>query len=131
MSTFSTYGPTNDFYFKPAISAPGGNILSLLPVPMGSLAVMSGTSMATPFAAGSAALLLEVKGKTAASARAARTLFETTAVSVRSAKDELSLPQTLTQQGSGLINVYDALFATTSVSTGQLILNDTANFKPL
>lgn len=45
MSSFSTFGPTNDLYFKPSIAAPGGNILSTLPVPLGSYAIESGTSM--------------------------------------------------------------------------------------
>ncbi|KAI1795570.1 hypothetical protein LXA43DRAFT_913577 [Ganoderma leucocontextum] len=49
ISDFTTYGPSNYFHFKPAIAAPGGNILSTYPVPMGTYAVLSGTSMATPF----------------------------------------------------------------------------------
>ncbi|KAG5640018.1 hypothetical protein DXG03_001768, partial [Asterophora parasitica] len=39
--------------------------------------------------------------------------------------------QTVTQQGAGLINVYNALFATTSLSVGQLVLNDTAHFQSI
>ncbi|KAJ2929710.1 hypothetical protein H1R20_g7388, partial [Candolleomyces eurysporus] len=131
MSTFSSYGPTNDFYFKPSVAAPGGNILSLVPVNAGSFAVQSGTSMATPFLAGSIALLLEAKGKSTSVVRGVRTLFETTARSVPATLDDGALPQTVTQQGAGLINVYDAIFSTTSISTGQLVLNDTANYRPL
>ncbi|KAH6897537.1 peptidase [Coprinopsis sp. MPI-PUGE-AT-0042] len=131
MSSFSSFSPTYDFFFKPAVSAPGGNILSAYPTALGTYAVLSGTSMAAPFTAGSAALLLQHKGKTAAIGKAARTIFQTTAQTVRSTQEENGLPQTVTQAGAGLINVYDALFSTTTVSPGQLVLNDTANFKPI
>jgi len=87
--------------------------------------------MATPFVAGSAALLLSVKGKSTAVASAARNLFQTTAQMVPSSKTDGDPLQTLTQQGAGLINVFDAIHATTIVSPGELILNDAANFKPV
>jgi hypothetical protein len=45
VSDFTSYGPTFDLYFKPAVAAPGGNILSTFPVPLGKYAVLSGTSM--------------------------------------------------------------------------------------
>ena len=124
-----SYGPTNDFYFKPSLAAPGGNILST--VPDNGFALMSGTSMATPFVAGSGALLLELKGKSVGVARSARTLFQTTAKSVPVNLGDSGPSQTLTQQGAGLINVYDALHSTTILSTGELVLNDTTNFKPV
>ena len=124
-----SYGPSNDFYFKPAVAAPGGNILSTLPVPLGSFGIMSGTSMATPFVAGSAALLLQVKGKEAAVALSARTLFETTAKILPSSQAPGDPLQTVAQQGAGLIQVHDALRFTTIVTPGELILNDTAHFQ--
>jgi subtilisin family serine protease len=86
--------------------------------------------MATPFVAGAAALLFEAKGKTAEVGRTARTLFETTAKYVPSNLTDADPLQTVTQQGAGLINVYDALHATTILSKGELILNDTASFNP-
>ncbi|KAJ7680663.1 subtilisin-like protease [Mycena polygramma] len=128
VSTFTTYGPTNDFYFKPAIAAPGGDILSTFPVPLGSWSLLSGTSMATPFLAGSSALLLSVKGKSRSVAIGARTLFQATSKTVGSTLTDADPLQTVTQQGAGLVQVYDAIYGTTFLSRTELILNDTAHF---
>ncbi|KAJ6559547.1 subtilisin-like protease [Mycena capillaripes] len=128
VSDFTTYGPTNDFYFKPAITAPGGSILSTFPVPLGSWALDSGTSMATPFMAGSAALFLAVKGKSPSVAKSARTFFQATAKPISSSHTDGDPFQTATQQGAGLVQVYDAIFGTTTLSRTELILNDTAHF---
>ena len=127
---FCSYGPSDDFYFKPAVGAPGGNILSTLPVPLGSFGVESGTSMATPYVAGSSALLLQVKGRSAAVALSARSLFETTAHVVPSSNNVSSSPlQTVAQQGAGLIQVHNAIRYSTIVTPGEIILNDTAHFQ--
>jgi subtilisin family serine protease len=126
---FYRYGPSDDFFFKPAVAAPGGNILSTLPVPLGSFGVLSGTSMATPFVAGSAALLLQVKGRHASVARSARSLFESTAKIIPSSNVASNSLQTAAQQGAGLIQVHNALRYTTVVTPGELILNDTAHFQ--
>lgn len=107
----------------------GGNILSTYIVKEGAWAVLSGTSMATPFLAGVSALLFEAKGKTPATGRGARTLFESTAQPVAATHAEGSLLQTLTQSGAGLIDAYHALHTSIVLSTAEFLLNDTANFK--
>ncbi|TDL26098.1 subtilisin-like protease [Rickenella mellea] len=128
ISTFSSYGPSNDMFFKPAVAAPGGNILSTFPVPLGSFALLSGTSMATPFIAGSSALLFEVKGKSAAVGKSIRTLLETTAQRVPSSLTDGDPLQTLSQAGAGLVDVHKAARTTTIVSPGEFLLNDTSHF---
>ncbi|KIJ56964.1 hypothetical protein M422DRAFT_238550 [Sphaerobolus stellatus SS14] len=117
VSSFTSYGPSNDMFFKPAVAAPGGNIVSTFP-----------TSMATPFMAGSSALLLQKQGKTLAVARGARSRFETTAQPIPSNNTDSGPLQTLTQQGAGLVNVFNALTFDTVVTPGELNLNDTAHF---
>ncbi|KAI0335098.1 subtilisin-like protease [Cubamyces sp. BRFM 1775] len=131
ISSFTSYGPTNDFFFKPAVAAPGGNILSTFPVPLGTFAVLSGTSMATPFIAGVSALLLSVKGTSPEVGLTARTLLEMTAQRVPSSHTDGDPLQTLTQQGAGLVDAFKAIHADVIVSPSELITNDTAHFKSL
>ena len=57
ISEFSSMGVTPDLKLKPEITAPGGYIRSALPESLGGYGTMSGTSMATPFLAGTAALV--------------------------------------------------------------------------
>ena len=85
--------------------------------------------MATPFMAGVSALLFGVKGKSPAVGTTARTLFETTAQLVGSSHTDGDPLQTVAQQGAGLVNAFQALTTDVIVSPGELLLNDTANFK--
>ncbi|KAG8929169.1 hypothetical protein FRC01_004741 [Tulasnella sp. 417] len=133
MSSFSTYGPVNDLVFKPSVAAPGGNILSTWPRNLGGYAVLSGTSMATPFVAGSSALLIEAiaKQNKVPASLGARYRFETTGSPVPSSHTDGDPLQTLAQAGAGLVNVYNAIHYTSSVTPGELILNDTAHARPV
>ncbi|KAI9329115.1 peptidase S8/S53 domain-containing protein [Zopfochytrium polystomum] len=82
----------------------------------------SGTSMAAPYVAGAIALLLESRGGKVAPADV-RTAFQNTATPftlwLRSDLDSVAA------QGAGLLNVYNAIIATTVVTPSVLALNDT------
>ena len=124
----SSIGPTFNLFFKPAVSAPGGNIISIFPVVLGSYVIVSGTSMATPYVAGSAALLVAALGRTEAVGKGALSLLESTAQKLPSTTNDSDPLQTLIQQGAGLINVSAAIESTTIISPTELLLNSTAHF---
>ncbi|WQF76714.1 Putative peptidase S8/S53 domain, PA domain, Fn3-like domain, peptidase S8, subtilisin, His-active [Colletotrichum destructivum] len=130
VSSFSSWGPNWDAHQKPQFGAIGGNVLSLYPRALGSYAVLSGTSMSCPQAAGIVALIAEVR----------KTLDPATIENLLSAHanpvkfnygtgpDELLAP--VSQQGAGLVQAYDAAYATTLLSVSSLSFNDTDNFIP-
>ncbi|CCA71532.1 related to subtilisin-like serine protease [Serendipita indica DSM 11827] len=126
ISTYSGMGPTYDLRIKPAVVAPGGNILSTIPRAFGGWGVSSGTSMATPFVAGSAALYLSARGKGDKTARSVKKALQNTAMMVPASTADGAPYVSVAQQGAGLINVYNAIHARTVVSTSELLLNDTA-----
>ena len=57
MSQYSSWGATPNLEFKPEITAPGGDIYSL--ANENSYQTMSGTSMSSPFVAGSEAIIIQ------------------------------------------------------------------------
>ncbi|TGO12494.1 hypothetical protein BTUL_0087g00070 [Botrytis tulipae] len=120
---YSNFGPTYFTYdLKPQISAPGGHILSTYPLGVNSnYAILSGTSMATPYVAGCFAL---VKSQfPTANISQILDLLQTTARPVNWVWNSTILSATA-QQGAGLINAYDAIFAQTAISPGQIVLGD-------
>ena len=103
--------------------------LAIEPLALGQFGIKSGTSMATPFTAGAAALILQARGKTPETIRGMRDLLQTTASPVSNSNTRGDLLQTVSQQGAGLIQVLSAITTKTIITPGQLTLNDTAFFQ--
>lgn len=130
-STQTSWGPTHDMELKPQIVAPGEHILSTWPLSLdeGGFRILSGSSMATPMAAGLCALLMEALGSkdpqeiTNAMISSAEPLdfFDT-----RSVQNFLA---PVAQQGTGLPQGLRALETTTKLNITSLSFNDTDYFK--
>ncbi|KAK2611975.1 hypothetical protein QQS21_001940 [Conoideocrella luteorostrata] len=129
VSGFSSWGPTMEMNFKPQFGAPGGNILSTLPRSFGGYGVASGTSMSTPMTAAVIALLGEARGtlnvaliRNLLSANANPQLYN-------QADKFFEFLAPVAQQAGGLIQAYDAAYATTLLEPASLTFNDTENLK--
>ncbi|KAL2074241.1 hypothetical protein VTL71DRAFT_8019 [Oculimacula yallundae] len=128
MSNFSSWGPSSDtIAIKPQISAPGGAILSTWPLEATGYAILSGTSMATPYVSGALALLKSQFPN--ASVQQLREKLQSTATTLSYAYDK-SLRTSVAQQGGGLINVYKAVNFESAVSPSELNLGDLDLLKP-
>ncbi len=116
---FSSDGLAADLSLKPDIAAPGGFILSTWPLEKSRYAVISGTSMASPHVAGAAALYLQAHPRTRA--RDVGAAFQNSA-------DPAPRPdgsvEPVVRQGAGLIDIDDAILATTTISPAKLSLGD-------
>ncbi|KAJ1976159.1 hypothetical protein H4R33_006499 [Dimargaris cristalligena] len=104
VSWFSAWGFTPDGYLKPDIVAPGNGIYSTIPQGQGSYGVGAGTSSATPYVAGSLALLLESKRVT--------TNLDVFCLLLNTATPLLDRPtryESAATQGGGFLQIYNAL----------------------
>jgi minor extracellular serine protease Vpr len=119
LSAFASEGLAADLTLKPDVAAPGGNIRSTWPLERGGYAVVSGTSMASPHVAGAAALYLQAHRH--ARARDVRAALQNSAdpVAARSGGAE-----PVVRQGAGLVDVDDAILATTTITPSKLSLRD-------
>jgi minor extracellular serine protease Vpr len=126
LASFSSQGPTLDGVLKPDVSAPGVNIYSAaikmcnlngVSDPSGFLSI-SGTSMATPHVAGSAALLLQLNpGWTPAQVKSA--LVNSSEVSVVTAAGSTTAAGVLAA-GSGRIDLAQASAVAATLTPASL-----------
>jgi subtilisin family serine protease len=123
MDYYSSFGPTwHDYDLKPQISAPGGHVLSTWPLgPLGGYAILSGTSMATPYLAASFALVKSQFPTATVADITNRLQVNASPLPWIYNKDLLSATF---QQGAGLVNVYKAIYAESTISPGQLKISD-------
>lgn len=132
---YTSWGPLYYLSIKPDIAAPGGDILSTYP--SDTYAVLSGTSMATPYIAGVAALYIGYHG-----GHKTNSNYNATELIMRIISSGYSLPYfdgtslkkygmyaPIAQAGTGMINATKVLDFTTSLSYAKFELNDTQHFK--
>jgi minor extracellular serine protease Vpr len=121
-SAFTSYGLNAELQLKPNIGAPGGFIRSTFPLEAGGYAVISGTSMASPHVAGAAALYLEAyPGATQAVIKTA----------LQNSADPAAFPgnpliESAHRQGAGMVDIDDAIQATTAVTPSEISLGEGA-----
>lgn len=115
VSSFSSYGTTENLGLKPEISAPGGNIYSALPGDKyGSL---GGTSMAAPHIAGVVAIISQYLEESGCIAELSERvdlignmMMSTADVVYRTSEDEENqIPYSPRVQGAGLVNTANAI----------------------
>ena len=112
MSFFSSWGPTNELGIKPEITAPGGNIKSTWSG-NDKYKVCSGTSMSSPFVAGSEAVMInalrarkiDLKGEKL-SKFLKNSMINTADVII---DPDTKYPYSVRNQGAGMVDVYGAV----------------------
>ncbi|KAK2031947.1 serine endopeptidase [Colletotrichum zoysiae] len=136
-SYYTSWGGTYELEIKPDIAAPGANIYSTYLD--GTYKVLSGTSMATPYIAGVAALYISkyggrsVHGKDLAKKLSRRIIssgenLPWQTLEPQGLPTDFGFLAPVTQVGNGLINATKLLGSKTSLSFEKFALNDTGSF---
>ncbi|WDK19851.1 subtilase [Colletotrichum graminicola] len=135
-SKFTSMGGLYDLQIKPDVAAPGSNIFSTLPGKKYGL--MSGTSMATPYVAGIAALYISKYGGRATHGSefgkrlSARILSSCDSVRWNDGNNmtDYDTWAPVFQLGNGLVNATKVLNYKSELSFAKFALNDTVRFVP-
>ncbi|GKT60059.1 serin endopeptidase [Colletotrichum tofieldiae] len=135
-SKFTSMGGLYDLQIKPDVAAPGSNIFSTMPGRKYGL--MSGTSMATPYVAGVAALYISKHGGRAihgpefGKRLSARILTSCDSVRWYNGNNmtDYETWAPVFQLGNGLLNATKVLNYRSELSFAKFALNDTVNFVP-
>ncbi|KAI7890621.1 peptidase S8/S53 domain-containing protein [Mucor mucedo] len=128
ISSFSSNGAESELNFKPNIAGIGGNVYSTLPRYLDSWGIMSGTSMAAPYVAGSVALYVHSEGsKKRQSISFVNEQFQNYALPTK--VYNTSTIDSPIRQGAGLVQVYDAITQKTHVTPAQITFKDSSDSK--
>lgn len=123
IASSSSYGLAADLSLKPDIGAPGGSIYSTYPLELGGYATLGGTSMASPHVAGGAALLLQAHPKT--NSQVMRRILQNSADPAPwSLNPGIGYYDSVHRQGAGMLDIDDAILATTRVKPGKISLGE-------
>ncbi|KAI7825577.1 peptidase S8/S53 domain-containing protein, partial [Kickxella alabastrina] len=122
ISRFSSWGPDPELHQSPAVGAPGGNIFSTFPLALGGYTSLSGTSMASPYVAGMAALILQARTKKIGVEEVRRLIVESAHPALEANSTTIMSPL---RQGSGLANIWDSVNALATIDPSRLSLNYT------
>lgn len=109
-SDFTSWGPTPTLQLKPEISGPGGHIWSI--ANNDQYQDMSGTSMSSPFVAGSEALILEAMHDRGTTLKGGDLTNAAKLAAVNTAEpmvDKAGVPYSPRRQGAGMVNVNRAV----------------------
>lgn len=123
ISSFSSYGLAADLSLKPDIGAPGGSIWSTVPMEQGSYGSNSGTSMSAPHVAGAAALYLQAHAD-AEPAQVRDAMLNSADPTAWSLNPAIGLLEPVNHQGAGMLDIDDAILASTAVSPSKLSLGE-------
>lgn len=113
MFSYSSWGASPSLHLVPALSAPGGMILSAGMETNGAYGYLSGTSMAAPNASGAYALVLQALRERGIEDKAARAQLATALLTgtAQLVTDEEGVPLSPRRQGAGVIDINAALNA--------------------
>jgi minor extracellular serine protease Vpr len=130
ISASSSYGLGADLSMKPDIGAPGGLIMSTIPLENGGFGSNSGTSMAAPHIAGAAALMLQ-RFPNMSAAQIQTRLQNTADPQVWAGNPGLGFLDNVHRQGAGLADIDDAITTTTALEPAQIELGEREGGAPV